>query len=603
MAYTQQCLSRVERAWQAIQNGTFPAPPWPELVGPNGVRIPGLTPSNASGITISPCYDHCGHIYSTFSFPTFSGAVTSWLFLWLALIAQLPYATSSSFLNAFSAFLAVGSPALAAFSLVITMQKKMHISSAFRTLKSEAHRPKVFKRYPGLGDKLDSMQVILQESLQAPIRIGNINELCSIIVLDDNIQWLASTKKNLKNTQRETTISLIAQILFALLAWAFTVAASFEDLGDVTVALSLSSSSIWLWMVPVITGFVAVGTQSDSGKVRAALHQTERDIRIAHIKDRTPRHGSQNALLCATGILDSNDDDGTIRSQNPPTYASVPLTGLEGEEGPLFNFARLLTFPSVTDPIIEGFAAMIDKIKRGKRPDGLAWDDLLPPRENLAGNADQVTKYCIDEQATKDWDAAKDTIACNATSHFRVQSYTPWQDVPGRVWRQLLVASLAAMFVQWGTTTPSIVISILTPATGLGCRSGSFLIYGSLATIVCALVVLASLLSHNNMLRDQARNGIRSPVLELAQVSCQYLGGFLAVCNAVWVVTSCVMELCGAFDNCWCQGVALSQHPWVLLFKGAPELRGPAQPVWVGGIAFEVIVCVICCAFVWLGCK
>jgi hypothetical protein len=63
-----------------------------------------------------------------------------------------------------------------------------------------------------------------------------------------------------------------------------------------------------------------------------------------------------------------------------------------------------------------------------------------------------------------------------------------------------MISNTIAVFLQWGVTGSAIVISYLTEVRGLGCRSGSYLLYGVLATSAHVLLLAPVFMSHHVML-------------------------------------------------------------------------------------------------------
>jgi hypothetical protein len=138
--------------------------------------------------------------------------LTTWLLPWLALIAQLPF-EAKGWMNLLSACLAVGSPALAAYSLALTAFNRGHISRKFQRLKdlveNETHR-----QYRYMAERVEAAGFILQEVQQCPMRANQrTGELANLIVLNDPHRqyfWKIAAK-DLKNTRRDFTYSFLAQ--------------------------------------------------------------------------------------------------------------------------------------------------------------------------------------------------------------------------------------------------------------------------------------------------------------------------------------------------------------------------------------------------------
>lgn len=685
--WSSQCESRVRSAWQAASdaNGTSSAPPYPHLVGPWGNRVPGVTPDDAWGITYAQCLETCQTIESNFHFDAFSASFTNWLLPWLALIAQLPFETDGNFNNIMSMLLAVGSPALITYSLAITIFNRARIAQKFEQLKTDAKNSLVKRVYHQFIQRLDIACYVLQESQQAPMRAWEGNGwLSSLILMDANQGWWEGVHKHLASTKRTVTTSLIAQVLFAVVAWLFTIIASFDSLGDPTTALSISASGIWLWMIPVIAGWVAVGTQDDKDTVADALEGTSIPCFRAQPADQAqrgipkPKPGSQDGIRAISGILSippegesaaefresphdaeafrqsselqgssSSDDmevptssslrrartvneDGEPKTETGitsgaggsdpvsidferiapkrvgsfiypslttstchlPRMWSIDLNGHESEQGPIYNYARVFTAARFADTVIYGFEEALKNIANGKSPTGQwrRYDETgkrVDLQDNLAGTVEQYARFC----------------GFDKNPEVR-ESYASWRAVNKKVWRHILVSSIVALFVLWGTTGPSVLIGMTTPAAGLGCRSGSYVLYGCLATASFLFLAAASLMSHGIMLRYQRGRSL-GRVAAATFVLCKALGSCLATINAIWLVLSSVFELAGIFDTCFCSAdyIGLGQQGWVLLFKTADDLAASAQSIWVGAIAFGTASCIISCVFVWLGCK
>jgi len=84
-------------------------------------------------------------------------------------------------------------------------------------------------------------------------------------------------------------------------------------------------------------------------------------------------------------------------------------------------------------------------------------------------------------------------------------------------------------------------ISYNTPTIGIGCRSFSFMLYGSLAAIVALLM----------MLRDWAAQTYRPKTQRVRFLKSIYV--FLVALNAFVLVFSTIAQLVGLFRSCFCQ--------------------------------------------------
>ena len=143
----------------------------------------------------------------------------------------------------------IGSPALITYSLMLTIRNRYWVRSEFEKLRTQFSD--INRSYAGFGEKLSAIQYVLEESQQVPLRVSQERGwFASLIVAEENDQWWTGLRKKLKNTRRGRTLSLIFQLLAAVVAWLFTVISAFVAyLGNITTATQLSAGSLWVWMV------------------------------------------------------------------------------------------------------------------------------------------------------------------------------------------------------------------------------------------------------------------------------------------------------------------------------------------------------------------
>ncbi|KAE9404708.1 hypothetical protein BT96DRAFT_1016074 [Gymnopus androsaceus JB14] len=217
--------------------------------------------------------------------------MTTWLLPWISLIAQLPF-EADGWLNILSGCLAVGSPALAAYSIALTAYNRWYISREFQRLKVMAQRD-IDSKYEYMVKRIDAAAFILQEVQQCSMRANQSNgQLGSLISMKDHHtdKFWEITKKDLSNTRRGFTYSFLAQVLLAFLAYLITfIAAVHDSLGSPDVGLQFATSTVWSWMYvladseivtenlsfnlrfPIVFGYIRVGTQYRAGSIDEAL--------------------------------------------------------------------------------------------------------------------------------------------------------------------------------------------------------------------------------------------------------------------------------------------------------------------------------------------
>jgi hypothetical protein len=144
--------------------------------------------------------------------------------------------------NIMSFCMALGSPMLITYSLMVTILNQHWIRSKYREME-ESDTP--------LRHTIKNARMFLQESQQAPLRLSQeYGSLGSLIVLADNATWWERLRISIMATRRGVTLSLVAQMTVAILSWVLTIVSAFlSSLGNPTEALVLASGSLWIWLV------------------------------------------------------------------------------------------------------------------------------------------------------------------------------------------------------------------------------------------------------------------------------------------------------------------------------------------------------------------
>ena len=231
----------------------------------------------AWGISYASCTALCGARDNTefYHWNFLSQGISSWLIPWLALSAQLPFETKNKTTNFAVLLLTLGSPAIAAYSLALTLLNVRRVNQKFRDVREQnqcLERPQQI-------EAIKAARSILIETQHVPIQIcnGRRREISQLIVHPENWTWWCSLRQKLLTTKRKWTYSLYAQVgwvcvsqLLAIIDF-FTAAPSTGS----SIDNGLAINSLWLWMIPVVLGWVYVGTQNSVASTKAALTDTD----------------------------------------------------------------------------------------------------------------------------------------------------------------------------------------------------------------------------------------------------------------------------------------------------------------------------------------
>jgi len=157
-------------------------------------------------------------------------------------------------------------------------------------------------------------------------------------------------------------------------------------------------------------------------------------------------------------------------------------------------------------------------------------------------------------------------------------------------------------------------------AVGLGCRSGAYLIYAGVSTLVWILMLVSSICAHASTFRqpDQEddpnahvfnRSSTISPpgrednpnknLLRRLSITLRRLGKVIATCNAVWIVVMCIFQFSKFFSRCFCNssvfGLGDKAYNVIILTSGdVPGMRS----VWIGAVVLALGSAFLYTAFV-----
>ena len=373
--------------------------------------------SNATAITYELCLAACGAGPEPFHWSVFSQQFSSWLLPWLALVSQLPFGSNDKVDNLDSVLLTIGSPALAAYSLALTVLNGRWIARRFAPF-----------TYPNIRCAIR----IFNSLQQAPLRIVKDNALlASLVVLPQNDEWWNELDNLLKETN-SWSISAVASIAWVVIAYVFTVLDSFTtDLGTYIQGNGQAVGSLWLWLLPIIVGWLMISPKCDSVRLSSMI---ERANRIAYVATNDgsiilTRHSGSEKRAVELTILEVD-----------------PLTRDEKCTAPVYSYARFLPLVMAVEDVCEAFHGASDHYH-----DHLSVDPTIdwvmgnqqPHERNRVGNKDQLEAYCkpLHAQTTR----------------------SRWGP---NVFSRMAIASFLAMVLQWGTAGSAVVVAWFTPTVG-----------------------------------------------------------------------------------------------------------------------------------------
>ncbi|KAK0205142.1 hypothetical protein DFS33DRAFT_1383048 [Desarmillaria ectypa] len=419
------------------------------------------TYENATAVTLELCYRACGRGSESFSFPAFAQESSAWFVPWLALLSQLPFGANDLFENANYIILTVGSPTLIIYSLSLSAINTRWIGRLFDTAKRYPNRNYTARVF----NALQHCCFCLEPSDEV---------LASIIVLPQNDAWWEELVKALEARRLGWTISAFFNLIWVLIAFILTVIDALNIPSQDSNASGQSIGLLWLWLYPVVVGWIVLSPECDRRWLESQLTQAGSKAVIA---SDTPRQfdkcppNKHPITLCRPGTS-------RWKFPNDDIYRTLPI----------FDFARVYWLNQVVLDYFQSYHSVAEKAHAR----GLVGDSGTIDDKHRDGTKDVIISRCYHE--------------------------TPLEYQGDSVWCRILKASIAALVVQWGTTASGIVVIYFTPTKGLGCRSLSFLVYGLVSTVAWWCMVVSAWLAQRSSTWPRPRPAIETATNALSHI-------------------------------------------------------------------------------------
>lgn len=372
------------------------------------------------------CTRACGTGPEAFNWTAFYQQFSSWLLPYLALLSQLPFGAESRLSNLTSVFLTVGSPVLAAYSLALTVLNGRWVTRRFRSL-----------THPNV----DHAAGVLRNLQAAPIRLSYEDRLLpSLVLLKENEEWWKELSDGLVHTST-WSVAAVASMVWVVVAYVLTIIDSFTN-----IPFSDSSSSspafrildildlfgkgigfLWLWLVPVVYGWIQISPLCDAGRLRRLFKRVDADHGHALRVDVVAAVVRVGAMSGRGLTIRFHPEHATLSDARQPTESA-----LEDAElcAPIFNYARLFSWSAAAEEVASAFQQAA-QIRLAANPPG---------------------DHDIDNVQHHAWDQYTSQLSQSSRLRARWAAY-----------ERMILASIGALSLQWGTTGAAILVVYFVP--------------------------------------------------------------------------------------------------------------------------------------------
>ena len=379
----------------------------------------------ATALSYTGCTAYCGAGQVPFSWTVFAQEYSAWLLPYLALLSQLPFGSRRRTDNLMSALLTLGSPTLAGYSLYMTLLNARWVND------------KLFSGidYPSATVR-QSVVRVLSSLQQVPLRVhpGVSARFESLIVHPDNDEWWTMLAEELDYTHT-WSIASATSITWVVIAYLLTVADSISNVSNNIDTNGQGTGSGWLWLLPIVIGWLVLSPKCDYDRVHDAYHKANRQAFVADSRDPivAPTHVTSNF-----GFTITPSPDWMLYGRNitSPDELRIP---------PVFNYARIFSWSRNAYLTSLFYRAAWRKSHHrvavdGKRIPGNVRNNV--PRESRLGTRDQIIHYCRPD-------------GCGYP-----RANVLW---PRGLFFNMIVASLMSLQLQWGTTGAAVLAVWFTP--------------------------------------------------------------------------------------------------------------------------------------------
>ena len=451
--------------------------------------------------------------------------------------------------------MSVGSPALVAYSLVLT---SLNARSVYHRVKASNSQHK-----KSVKEALISIQ-------QASLELTKDDRLLEFI--QDNHRWREEIGERLgrRNTWSLATKTSVAWVVIAFL---LTLADSFvsPDRPADTTANGHAVGTVWLWLLCLVFGWTWVPI-FDSGEIKTALNyanqraasnatkKLEQAGRVTRIFLNRARERLARKPAQGVGNRENPGDAGQEPNQhaNPGVEPSggkgaAPVDSIAVEPIALqekldpkvhqllkiknigllnqderrppatFNYSRTMRYLALVDNILR----VLDKVAWREYEVGLS-------NKHLTG----VVSLTLNQQKRR-------SSAGDTTASFIEEKVV----FPRGAFFSMFGAVILALILQCGTAAAATIIIVFTPPIGLDCYSVGYIIYGGLSIVIMFLSIISTIFARISETREESSTA--KGFTKFIAITFCWISYFFALINGVGLIGLSCSQFAHLLGRCY----------------------------------------------------
>ena len=554
----------------------------------------GAVPSSKNYISVQGCRLLCGAGVRYYTWSQISATITTWVLPIIGTFLQAPFEGNQFRGTLYAIVRWVGSP-IASLSYILWNIKIIGKCALLSDMSTSFNdNLKKNKDAQKMRDSLYILSVMNQYTFKQGIDVAEAAKLLRIALFADTIDQvdLSLRRRTLASALREGRkrgiVPVFITLMWFIFALAISIQSAFGEVGANATAHGLALGLLLAWFPVLVLSSIVDRNPVMTSTTREKLNKFLRRAQIAVRKDTNfenrVRSNLSKARANALHDVESRREDSVapIDSSKIARVAKAERTGSKTDVEAQFLHAR-------------DIGRCEDEDFENEEPHPLAWGFF----EDFAGQGRIRWHYGVAHSIL----AGMETIILDKSRNSRRDRRgRNWLEIPGI--REMLICNpaenvglwyfdprefweiLSALFIVAGTISGAFVISYRTPTVGLGCRSGGYVIFGTIALGLFALELLVwAIIGPPNTPSARSRRNVLNWFFRLGELV-----------STSWLLYIVMAQTIGSYQTCDCMSSNWGRWGGYIDTTIAEIAPGVAK-YWIIGVCLSCMIMFTAIAF------